>query len=273
MQKKYSAIAAKAAATAATFALLGLSGCSLLPEKADETKGWSATKLYSEAKEELAGGHYERAIQLFEKLESSYPFGTYAVQAQMEIAYANYKAQDQAQALAAVERFIKLHPNHANVDYMYYLRGLINFNDQIGFLNFIYEQDPTERDPKATREAFAAFKALVDKFPDSQYTPDAIDRMKYLINAMASYEVHVARYYYRRGAYLAAVNRAMGVISDYRDSPSIEEALFIMIRGYEKMGNVQLHDDALRVFKKNYPNSKFLDEGVKKERQWWKLWG
>ncbi|WP_107869248.1 outer membrane protein assembly factor BamD [Pseudoduganella sp. UC29_71] len=277
MQKKYSAIAvkaaAKAAATAAAFALLGLSGCSLLPEKADETKGWSATKLYSEAKEELAGGHYERAIQLFEKLESSYPFGTYAVQAQMEIAYANYKAQDQAQALAAVERFIKLHPNHANVDYMYYLRGLINFNDQIGFLNFIYEQDPTERDPKATREAFAAFKALVDKFPDSQYTPDAIDRMKYLINAMASYEVHVARYYYRRGAYLAAVNRAMGVISDYRDSPSIEEALFIMIRGYEKMGNVQLHDDALRVFKKNYPNSKFLDEGVKKERQWWKLWG
>ncbi|WP_082615974.1 outer membrane protein assembly factor BamD [Massilia sp. Root418] len=277
MQKKYSAIAAKAAAkvaaTAATFALLGLSGCSLLPEKADETKGWSATKLYSEAKEELAGGHYERAIQLFEKLESSYPFGTYAVQAQMEIAYANYKAQDQAQALAAVERFIKLHPNHANVDYMYYLRGLISFNDQIGFLNFIYEQDPTERDPKATREAFAAFKALVDKFPDSQYTPDAIDRMKYLINAMASYEVHVARYYYRRGAYLAAVNRAMGVISDYRDSPSIEEALFIMIRGYEKMGNVQLHDDALRVFKQNYPNSKFLDEGVKKERQWWKLWG
>jgi outer membrane protein assembly factor BamD len=272
MQKKLSAIAAKAAATAATFALLGLSGCSLLPEKVDETKGWSATKLYSEAKEELAGGHYERAIQLFERLESSYPFGTYAVQAQMEIAYANYKAQDQAQALAAVERFIKLHPNHANVDYMYYLRGLISFNDQIGFLNFIYEQDPTERDPKATREAFAAFKALVDKFPDSQYTPDAIDRMKYLINAMASYEVHVARYYYRRGAYLAAVNRAMGALSDYRDSPAIEEALFIMIRGYEKLGNTKLHDDALRVFKQNYPNSKFLDEGVKKERQWWKLW-
>jgi outer membrane protein assembly factor BamD len=156
---------------------------------------------------------------------------------------------------------------------MYYLRGLINFNDQIGFLNFIYEQDPTERDPKATREAFAAFKALVDKFPDSEYTPDALDRMKYLINAMASYEVHVARYYYRRGAYLASVNRAQGVISDYRDSPSIEEALFIMIRGYEKMGNTALHDDALRVFKQNYPNSKFLEEGVKKERQWWKLWG
>jgi outer membrane protein assembly factor BamD len=266
MQKKLSVVAA-------TVVLLGLSACSLLPEKADETKGWSATKLYSEAMEELEGGHYERAVQLFEKLESSYPFGTYAQQAQMNIAYAQYKAQDQAQALAAVERFIKLHPNHANVDYMYYLRGLINFNDQISFLNFIYEQDPTERDPKATREAFAAFKALVEKFPNSQYTPDALDRMKYLINAMASYEVHVARYYFRRGAYLAAINRAQGVIADYRDSPSIEEALFIMIRGYDKMGNKQLHDDALRVFKQNYPDSKFLKQDVDQEKAWWKFWG
>src|SRR5471030_2632307 len=124
----------------------------------------------------------------------------YAQQAQMEIAYAYYKEQDQAQALAAVERFIKLHPNHANVDYMYYLRGLINFNDQVGFLNFVYEQDPAERDPKATREAFASFKELIEKFPNSKYTPDAIARMKYLVNAMAKYEVYVARYYYRRGA-------------------------------------------------------------------------
>ncbi|AKU21345.1 outer membrane protein assembly factor BamD [Massilia sp. NR 4-1] len=266
MQKKLSVVAA-------TVVLFGLSACSLLPEKIDETKGWSATKLYSEAKDEMAGGHYERAIQLYEKLESSYPFGTYAQQAQMEIAYAYYKSQDQAQALAAVERFIKLHPNHSHVDYMYYLRGLINFNDSISFLNFIYEQDPTERDPKATREAFAAFKALVDKFPNSQYAPDSIERMKYLINAMAAYEVHVARYYYRRGAYLAAANRAMDAVKDYRDSPAIEEALFIMIRSYEKLGNTVLRDDALRVFKLNFPNSKFLDEnGVKEERKWWKFW-
>jgi outer membrane protein assembly factor BamD len=265
MQKKLSVVAA-------TVVLLGLSACGLLPEKVDETKGWSATKLYSEAMEELEGQHYERAVQLFEKLESSYPFGTYAQQAQMEIAYAYYKSQDQAQALAAVERFIKLHPNHANVDYMYYLRGLINFNDQIGFLNFIYEQDPTERDPKATREAFTAFKQLVDKFPNSKYAPDAIERMKYLINAMASYEVHVARYYYRRGAYLAAVNRAMGAVSDYRDSPAIEEALYIMYRGYDKMGMTVLRDDTLRVLKLNYPKTAFLDEGVKAERKWWKLW-
>ncbi|HEY1148867.1 MAG TPA: outer membrane protein assembly factor BamD [Pseudoduganella sp.] len=266
MQKKFSVVAA-------TVVLLSLSACGLLPEKADETKGWSATKLYSEAKDELAGGHYERAIQLFERLESSYPFGTYAQQAQMEIAYAYYKSQDQAQALAAVERFIKLHPNHPNVDYMYYLRGLVNFNDQLGVLNFIYEQDPAERDPKATREAFAAFKALVEKFPDSQYAPDSIDRMKYLINAMAKYEIYVARYYYRRGAFLAAANRAQGVVTDFADSPAIEEALAIMVRSYDKMGNEVLRDDALRVFKKNFPDSKMLESPVKGERPWYKFWG
>jgi outer membrane protein assembly factor BamD len=266
MQKKLSLVVA-------SFVLLGLSACSLLPEKIDETKNWSVSKLYSEAREEMTGQHYERAIQLFEKLESSYPFGTYAQQAQMEIAYAHYKAGDQAQALAAVERFIKLHPNHANVDYMYYLRGLINFNDQIGFLNFIYEQDPTERDPKATREAFAAFKQLVEKFPASQYTPDALQRMNYLINAMAQYEVHVARYYFRREAYLASVNRAQGAINDFRDSPAVEEALFIMSRCYDKMGMTDLRDDTLRVFNKNYPDSRFLIAGGgKAERKWWKVW-
>jgi outer membrane protein assembly factor BamD len=244
----------------------------LLPDKSDENKNVSASKLYADAQEEMAGGHYEAAIKLFERLESNYPFGTYAAQAQMEIAYAHYKAQDQAEALAAVERFIKLHPNHPQVDYMYYLRGLINFNDQIGFLNFIYEQDATERDPKATREAYAAFKQLVDKFPNSKYTPDSLDRMRYLVNAMASYEVHVARYYYRRGAYLAAANRAMGIMNDYRDSPAIEEALFIMIRSYDKLGMTELRDDTMRVFKLNYPTSKFLDEGKKAERHWWKLW-
>jgi outer membrane protein assembly factor BamD len=244
--------------------LFAMSGCSLFPDKADETKNWSVTKLYAEAREEMNGQHYEAAIKLWEKLESNYPFGVYATQAQMEIAYAYYKTQDQAQALATIERFVKLHPNHPQADYMYYLRGLVSFNDQIGFLSSIYSQDPTERDPKATRESFAAFKALVDRFPDSKYTPDAIARMKYLVNAMAQYEVHVANYYYRRGAYLAALNRAEGAVTDFRDAPAREEALFLMIRCYDKMGNLDLRDDAQRVFVKNYPNSKYLKpEGEK----------
>ena len=256
----------------ATSVLLGLSGCGVLPEQTDETKKWSAEKLYAEAREEMQGANYDAAIKLFQRLESSYPFGTYATQAQMEIAYAHYKAQDQAEALAAVERFIKLHPNHPQVDYMYYLRGLINFNDQIGILSVIYSQDPTERDPKATREAFAAFKALVDKFPNSKYAPDSIARMNYLINAMASYEVHVANYYYRRGAYLAAVNRAQNAVAEYSQSPAREEALFIMIRSYDKLGMLELRDDTQRVFQRNYPNSRFLNANASGEAPWWQFW-
>ena len=136
---------------------LSLAGCGIFGDKVEESKNWTAEKLYAEAKDELASGSYDRSVQLFEKLESRFPFGAYAQQAQLEIAYAHYKQGDQAQALAAVDRFIKLHPNHANVDYMYYLRGLINFNDDMGFFSFIANQDVTERDPKATRDSFDAF--------------------------------------------------------------------------------------------------------------------
>ncbi len=265
MQKKLSLLVALCV-------VLGLSACGLLPEKTDETKKWSVTKLYSEARDEMSSGNYDRAISLFEKLESNYPFGNYAHQAQMEIAYAYYKQQDQAQALAAVERFLKLHPNHAQVDYMYYLRGLINFNDSLGFLNFIYSQDPTERDPKATRESYAAFKQLIEKFPNSIYAADSIDRMKYLVTAMAQYEVHVANYYYRRGAYLAALNRAMGAVKDYRDTPALEEAMFIMVKSYDKMGNLELRDDAQRIFVRSFPNSRFTNKDPADAKAWWKFW-
>ena len=256
----------------ATSALLALSGCGMLPSKTDETQKWSAEKLYAEAREEMSAGQYEAAIALFQRLESNYPFGTYATQAQMEIAYAHYKAKDQAEALAAVERFIKLHPNHPQVDYMYYLRGLINFNDQIGFLSIIYSQDPSERDPRATREAFAAFKALVDRYPNSKYVPDAIARLNYLINAMAQYEVHVANYYFRRGAYMAALNRAQSAVSDYSESPSREEALFIMVRSYDKLGMFDLRDDTQRVLLRNYPDSRFINPNASGDAPWWKFW-
>lgn len=249
-----------------------LSACSLLPEKVDETKDWPATKLYSEARDELSNGNYDNAVKYFEKLESRYPFGTYAQQAQMEIAYAYYRQGDQAQALAAVERFIKLHPNHPNVDYMYYLRGLVNFNDKLGLFDFLAAQDQTERDPKAAREAFDSFKLLAQRFPDSIYTKDAIDRMKYLVNALAQYDVHVANYYYRRGAYLAAANRAQSAIKDYSGAPAVEEALFIMVRAYDALGLTDLRDDAQRVLKKNYPDSDFFKGGHIKKDPWWKLW-
>jgi outer membrane protein assembly factor BamD len=266
MQKKLSLLAA----LILTFTL---SGCGLFDAKVDETQAWSASKLYSEASEELNSANYERAIQLYEKLESRYPFGTYAQQAQMQVAYAHYKSGDAVQALASVERFIKLHPNHPNIDYIYYLRGLINFNDKTDLLNFLVNQDPTERDPKATREAFDAFKQLVDKFPDSKYTPDAISRMKYLVNAIGQYEVHVAKFYYRRGAYVAALNRAQTTVTQYRDAVAVEEALYVMSQCYDKLAMPELRDDTLRVFNKSFPNSKFGKVAAKQsDKKWWQFW-
>jgi outer membrane protein assembly factor BamD len=257
---------------AAIVLVVFVSACGLMPGQIDETTSWSASKLYSEARGEASGGNYEKAVQYFEKLEARYPFGIYAQQAQMEIAYAYYRQGEQALGLAAVDRFIKLHPNHPNVDYMYYLRGLINFNDKIGLLQYFSREDVTERDPKAAQEAFDSFKRLVTKFPNSKYTPDAIVRMKYLVNALAQYEVHVANYYYRRGAYLAAANRAQQAVQKYRDAPAIEEALFVLVRSYDKLGLNDLRDDADRVFQKNFPNSVYLTGGQKKDVPWWKIW-
>ena len=253
------------------FALL-VSACGLLPDKTDETANWSANKLYAEARDELAAGGYDKAIQYYEKLESRYPFGTYAQQAQMEIAYAHYKQADQPQALAAVERFIKLHPNHPNVDYMYYLRGLINFNDRLGPFNFLVPQDPAERDPKAAREAFESFKQLVEKFPDSPYAKDSLARMKYLVNNLAQHDVYVSRYYFRRGAYLSSVNRAQSVVKDYADAPAVEEALYLMVRCYDALGLTELRDDTTRVLNKTYPKSRFTNGDGSVSRAWWKFW-
>lgn len=250
---------------------VSLSGCGIFAETPDETTGWSASKLYAEAHDELGQGGYDKAIKYFEKLESRYPFGTYAQQAQMEIAYAHYRQGDQPQALAAVERFIKLHPNHPNVDYMYYLRGLINFNDKVSIFDFLASEDVTERDPKAAREAFDSFKILVERYPNSVYAKDAAARLKYLVNAMAQHEVHVANYYYRRGAYLAAANRAQAAVTEYRDAPAIEEALYIMVRSYDALGLPELRDDAKRILDKNFPNSAVTMGGAKKT-PWWKIW-
>lgn len=253
---------------------LMLSACGSLGEKPDETKGWSADKLYAEARQELESGNYDKAIRHFEKLESRYPFGAYAQQAQMQVAYAYYRQNDQAQCLAAVERFIRLHPNHPRVDYMYYLRGLANFNDKKGLFDFISSQDPTERDPKAARAAFDAFKQLIERFPDSPYAEDSRDRLRYLVEAMAQYEVHVAGYYLRQGAFLAAANRAQNVLRGYPDSPSVRNALRIQIQAYNAMGMTQLRDDAERVFQMNYnvDSSTRAPDQQAAPKSWWKFW-
>ena len=250
-----------------------LCACGLIPDVKDETAGWSADKLYAEAKDDIAKNDYASAIKYLEKLEARYPYGRYAQQAQIELAYVYFKEGEHASPIAACERFLKLHPNHPNLDYIYYLKGLVNFNEDLGLLGKVSRQDLSERDPKAARDSFDAFKELVSRYPDSKYTPDGIARMKYLVNALASHEVHVARYYMKRGAYVAAANRAQYALLNYAQAPAVEEALFVMVKAYDAMGMSDLRDDADRVMHKNFPDSAYFKGTPGKKDPWWMLWG
>ncbi len=252
-------------------ALALLAGCSSTPE--DKTAAWSPNKIYAEAKDELSNGGYDKAIPLLEKLEGRAAGTPLAQQAQLDKAYAHYKAGEPAQAQATLDRFIKLHPASPALDYAYYLKGVANFNDNLGLFSFISRQDLSERDQKAAKESFESFKELVARFPESRYTPDARARMTYIVNSLAQYEVHVARYYYSRGAYVAAINRAQNAITDYQQVPAVEEALFILLRSYEALGLTQLAGDARRVMEKTYPQSEYLSRGFKGSQDpWWKIW-
>lgn len=261
-----------AIAAALLLPLVLLSACGLFPDKSDPTRDWPAARLYKEAKDELTSGNYEQAIKYYETLEARYPYGAYSQQAQLESAYAYFKQGEAASAVAAIDRFLKLHPNHSSVDYAYYLKGLVYFNEDIGLLGKFTGQDTTERDPKAARDSFDAFKELAQRFPESKYTPDGLARMKYLVNALASSEVHVARWYMRRGAYIAAANRAQFALQNYPESPAIEEALFVMVKAYDALGMNDLRDDAERVMKKNFPKSAYLAGTAGAKGPWWKLW-
>lgn len=254
-------------------AAVALAGCGLLDTVArDETASWSANKLYAEAKDAMSSGEYNKAIKYYEKLEARYPYGRFAQQAQLEIAYAYWKDNERASAIAATDRFIKMHPNHENVDYAYYLKGLVNFNDQGGLLSLLSADDLSDRDPKGAREAFNAFSELVTRFPDSKYTPDGTARMKYLVNALAQHEVFVARYYMKRGAYVAAANRAQHAVKTYPQAPALEEAVFVMVKAYDALGMNELRDAADRVMRTNFPNSRYLTGKIEKNVPWWKLW-
>jgi outer membrane protein assembly factor BamD len=256
----------------ALFVAISLAACGMLPEEKDETLGWSANKLYGEAKDAQADATWDKAAKYLEKLEARFPYGRFAQQAQLELGYVYWKAGEAGSALAACDRFIKLHPNHPAVDYAYYLKGLVNFNEDLGFAGFVSAQDASERDPKAARESFDAFRELITRFPKSKYSPDAILRMNYLVNTMAAQEVHVARYYIGRGAYIAAVNRAQNAIKTYPNAPAIEEAMFIMVVAYDNLGMKDLRDDAERIMRKNYPESRYYKNGLERKQAWWKLW-
>lgn len=249
---------------------LTVAGCGLLPDVKDETAGWNAEQIYKNAHEAMLDGNYTRAVKLFDTLEARYPYGRYAQQAILEGAFSNWRNSEQAAATAACDRFIRTYPNHPNVDYAYYLKGLVYFREDQGLFGYVYELDLSERDPKQMRESFAAFKELVEKFPQSRYADDARIRMLYLTNALGMYEVHVAQYYYNRGAYVAAANRAQTALVDHPRTPSNEVALNIMVNSYRKLGLTQLANDAHGILERTFPKSVYLNGSL--EPPWWKFW-
>ncbi|MGE0800069.1 MAG: outer membrane protein assembly factor BamD [Lautropia sp.] len=237
-------------------AALALAGCA--SSEYDRTANWTAEQLYADAKGELDVGNWSAAQKSLQRLESRYPFGRFAQQAQLDLAWASYREGERADALVAIDRFIRLHPTHERLDYALYLKGLINFNNREGLIARMAGQDLSERDQQAARESYESFRQVATRFPDSRYAEDALARMKYLVNSMASGEVHIARYYYSRGAYVAALNRAQDVIAQYQQTPATEDALNLMVLAYDKLGLHDLRDDTARVLARTFPRSRYL---------------
>ena len=251
---------------------LCLGGCGLFASKPDEKKNWGAADYYKAAKVEFDNHNWEASIKLYEQLEAKYPYGRFAQQAQLEVAYAYYKQGEAAQALSAIDKFTKLHPNHENLDYALYLRALVNFKEDLGPFTKLARQDLADRDPKAARESFEGFKELANRFPESRYADDARERMAYLIEALARNEVKTARYYLNRGAYLAAANRAQDAITRFPRSPIHRESLEIMVEAYDRMNMAELRDDARKVLSKNFPADRMAREGQNRGKPWYQFW-
>jgi outer membrane protein assembly factor BamD len=259
-------------ALAALFLAVALGGCGLFGDKKDLRKDWTAAEYYKAAKEEFDNHNWDASIKLYEQLESKFPFGRFAQQAQMEIAYAYYKQGETAQATSALDKFIKLHPNHQSIDYALYLKALVNFKEDLGPFARLIKQDLADRDPKAARESFEGFKELVTRFPESRYADDSRERMAYLVEALARHEINVARYYLSRGAYLAAANRAQDAIIRFPNSPVQKDALDVMIEAYDRMNMAVLRDDTRKVLAKNFPTDRMVREGQNRTTPWWKFW-
>jgi outer membrane protein assembly factor BamD len=242
---------------------LSLQGCGTLKElfssdssssDEDEYVDWTAEKFRTEAKAAVDAGSYEKAIKLYEALESRYPFGEDSAQTELDIAYAYFKNNDPDSAIAAADRFIKMNPRSPGVDYAYYLKGLVNYNRGIGFIDRFLPTDTSQRDPGTARDALNNFEELIRRFPQSQYVADARLRMIALKNNLAMYEVHVARYYMKRKAYVAAVDRATTVIEKYQRTTAVPYALQVLQEAYTKLDMADLARDTTRVYELNYPN-------------------
>ena len=252
--------------------LLLLAGCGSDGEEREEDRV-SAAELYERAKRAMDNNAYDRAITLYRQLQSRFPFGRYAEQAQLELAYSYYKNYEPDLAISTLNRFIRTYPTHPNIDYAHYLKGLVNFSRDRGFFARLFPSDTVGRDQEFARQSFQDFSELIQKFPDSRYVDDARQRMLYLRNQMAAYELQVARYYLRRQANVAAANRAQYVIENYQGTPHAADALAILTEAYRRLELPQLAGDSERVLELNYPNHPFVTGQEENEESWLdKLW-
>ena len=247
--------------------LVSMSGCSYFNKKDenDPAANWTVDKLYKEAKKAMDRANYEKAVKYYEFLETRYPFGVIGRQSLLDIAYVYYKTGKYDEAITSCDRFIRLYPQNPSVDYAYYLKGLVNFDRDRGLADRLLSIDESQRDPSDALKAFQVFKELGEKFPNSPYLKDARQRMVYLRNLLARYEMNVANYYMRRGAFVAAANRARYVVENYERSSLVPEALVIMAKCYKILEMNDLYADTMRVLRLNYPNDKGIQELEKTE--------
>ncbi len=238
------------------------SGCAMF-KKEEIPEDATVEEIYALAQDSMEKGNWGEAVNRLRRLEARYPYGTYAEQAQLDTIYAYFRNSEPGLAIAAADRFIKLHPTHDSVDYAYFLKGQASYEeDKSAFGVWLGKDDLSDRDPTLTLNALNAFEEVYTRFPDSQYAPMARERVAYLTNALARHEVAIAGYYHSRQAYVAAVNRAKGVVENFPDTHAVEEALGLMLSCYNAMGLPELADDSRRVLELNFPDSRFLDGGA-----------
>ena len=244
-----------------------IQACSLFSNETKEDKyaGWTVDQFISASKENLEEENFKKAIVLLEQLDSRYPFGTHSAQTQLDLTYAYYRNGDAEAALASADRFIKTHPRHPDVDYAYYLKALINFNRELGFIDRYVPSDTTQRDTLFTQTSYLNFEELLRRFPNSQYAPDVRQRMTYLKNALARHELHVARFYMDREAYVAAANRTNYILQHYQGTPAVPYALEIQIKAYKILGLQGLVENSTKIYNYNYPDGPQFPEADKSD--------
>lgn len=240
-------------------AMVSVAGCSSSDnEEKAVLANMGAQQLYDRAKQSMEVGNFSAAAQTLSALDSRYPFGPLSHQVQLDLIYSYYKSGKNEETLATIDRFIRLNPNHSDVDYAYYMRGLTNMESDSNLFQELMNIDRTDRDPSKSRAAFEDFRRLIQQCPDSKYAADAKQRMVHIKDRLARYEIAIARFYMRREAYVAAANRGRYVIEHFPNTTQVQQALEIMVSSYEQLGLTELRDNAMKTLRLNYPDSEFI---------------